>query len=656
MRDLKSIQEEFVILNRYKDLLEKNKDSLKYKENSIEELNKINQDLKAIDELMKDLQIEVNEWASNYNKEKDNIIIEEQPKEQSNKEKFYENRELLKQTKKESKSLQPKISSQDKNRKDEILKNAGFVETQTVDHRKIFIHPSLVGKYYDLVKEQRKLSEILAKEYREEIKRENNVEESKDFNESLQEQSEEKITSEVEETKNIIQESTKTLDEEIEDIKKQINYILNESHGRKMFVKYKGEKYYIPRAERGKFLTLLSELNRLQNINNKNVFDTSNVFETIDNPEVLKDNYNEETPYETTENIRFIEETNIPSPRFIKTYETDEEYENYLKQYSERYYGNDKTKNGNIQDYLDSLDNSAEKDDKKRQQELFDEIEKNLKKQQYNPNTELVPYEPAEELEFIEGTSIPKPRPRKTYETDEEYEKYLEDHYNKYKNQFKIKKARKPKFKNKIKKFLKKAIAIALVAVTLIAGKIKLADHKDKTPKEPTLKTEQSIDDNIDEELDDEIDDLTDDLENQDLQENIEENALEDLNIGSTITLNQDSKIYKTAKDSILEENQYRPYYDNNNEQRVVLGVSIQHNGELIKIFAHMDNAKERILELLNDGGTIESVLTGNIEHETSLKNFQGDSKLSVDEINDKAEGWYNINSVANRVERGYSK
>ena len=173
-------------------------------------------------------------------------------------------------------------------------------------------------------------------------------------------------------------------------------------------------------------------------------------------------------------------------------------------------------------------------------------------------------------------------------------------------------------------------------------------------PKEPVTKTEQSIDDNVDEKQDNL--DNQDDLEEQAIKEDFEENNELELNIGSTITLNQNSKIYKTAKDSILEENQYNPYYDNNNEKRVVLGVSIQHNGELTNIFAHMDNAKERISELLNDGGTIESVLTGNIERETSLKNFKGNSKLSKDEINDKAEGWYNINSVANKVERGYSK
>ena len=71
----------------------------------------------------------------------------------------------------------------------------------------------------------------------------------------------------------------------------------------------KREKYYIPRAERGKFLTLMSELNRLQNLNNKNIYDTSNVFETIDNPEVIKDNYNESA--ELTDDIKKFCEKSI---------------------------------------------------------------------------------------------------------------------------------------------------------------------------------------------------------------------------------------------------------------------------------------------------------------------------------------------------------
>ena len=207
MRDLKSIEEEFVILNRYKDMLNKEKETAKDEE----ELKRIDKDINAVNELMKELQIKVNEWANNYNKKDEEPIIEK-----TTREKFEENKKKIQDIKNQSKALQPKISGVDKSIKKQILISNGFIETETVDYRKILIHPSLVGKYYDLVKEQRILSKLLYEEYMK----------------SMHEQ--EELTSEPEEiavtsennNDNIQEEHTeKSLDEKIQEIQDKIDYI-----------------------------------------------------------------------------------------------------------------------------------------------------------------------------------------------------------------------------------------------------------------------------------------------------------------------------------------------------------------------------------------------------------------------------------------------
>lgn len=88
MRDLKSIEEEFVILNRYKDMLNKEK------ETTIDEetLSRIDKDINAVNELMEELQFEVNDWANNYNK-KDEEQIEEQIIEMPTREKIWRKQE-----------------------------------------------------------------------------------------------------------------------------------------------------------------------------------------------------------------------------------------------------------------------------------------------------------------------------------------------------------------------------------------------------------------------------------------------------------------------------------------------------------------------------------------------------------------------------------
>ena len=105
----------------------------------------------------------------------------------------------------------------------------------------------------------------------------------------------------------------------------------------------------------------------------------------------------------------------------------------------------------------------------------------------------------------------------------------------------------------------------------------------------------------------------------------------------------------------MTEEEQYQmtPYYKNNEEKRVILGLAISKDNKLYRVYACTEDGQAKIKELLNDGGKIESVLTGNIDRVEQLKKYDGKKTMSADEINNLAEGWYNINSIAFNNERG---
>ena len=73
MRDLRSIEEEFVILNRYKELLIKEKEKSEDKE-------KLEKEINTVDNIMEDIQIEVNKWANNYNEyQEEKIEVQNNP-------------------------------------------------------------------------------------------------------------------------------------------------------------------------------------------------------------------------------------------------------------------------------------------------------------------------------------------------------------------------------------------------------------------------------------------------------------------------------------------------------------------------------------------------------------------------------------------------
>ena len=120
------------------------------------------EELQIIESWLEEFREQINKWAEEYNNQQ-NVSIE-QPKEKTLKEQFDENRIKINEIKYESKALQPKFDSTNKKNKHEILESLGFIETLTVDNRKIQIHPTLVGQYYDLVKEQRRILDQIKEE------------------------------------------------------------------------------------------------------------------------------------------------------------------------------------------------------------------------------------------------------------------------------------------------------------------------------------------------------------------------------------------------------------------------------------------------------------------------------------------------------------
>ncbi len=265
------------------------------------------ENLKTIEELSKELIDELNVWASE-SQQKNKVVestktLEEQYKEITAKVDAIEN---------ESKDKQNKLVSTDKMHKKEILARNGFTKTLTADERPRMIHNSLVGKYYDLIKEQRILQQQLKEKHQQQIEEEKRkrkiksdqeisskrnafasesqqkpevIESSQIFQQQLQQNSsqeygqqmkqegsrENEITPKVPaEDSSIHQDSvvksnnvTMTQVDQIQELENKIKEILMEK-GKKDRIKYKGSRYLVPTNRKGYFTTIMSELDKLK--------------------------------------------------------------------------------------------------------------------------------------------------------------------------------------------------------------------------------------------------------------------------------------------------------------------------------------------------------------------------------------------------------
>ena len=325
--------------------------------------------LEIIENWLKDLRTQINEWASEYNNTErivleDNGIeierIEEIPETLTEIElltkQLEENSEKLNEIKHKSQSLQPKFESEDKKRKHEILDSLGFVQTKTADNRDIRIHPTLVGQYYDLTKERRRMldkwkelqKELKAKEKElEQEVIEEPVEQEKIENIELIEIDEREL-SEYEKRLNRIAEEiaiTNELKEEIEikeiktqndieeleilenwleelkiaDIETKMNnnqerlaeIIAGKGMGKKDYITYDKAKYWIPKKNIAEFKRLMQKQKKLSKELIELTTKTNESLQELELPAVVENKEKIDTKEEMVEDLFKVIEENL---------------------------------------------------------------------------------------------------------------------------------------------------------------------------------------------------------------------------------------------------------------------------------------------------------------------------------------------------------
>lgn len=140
--------------------------------------------------------------------------------------------------------------------------------------------------------------------------------------------------------------------------------------------------------------------------------------------------------------------------------------------------------------------------------------------------------------------------------------------------------------------------------------------------------------------------DLVKDIESFEKEDSNQYEDLEDdtkLLLGKSITLNENKKVYMTEYDAYFEENALSSYYSSQDE-RVIIGALISNGDSMMRICADEENANSLIQDMLDNGGEVVSILTANKNY--VLSDYDGSKKLSSEEINQSAEGWYNINDI----------
>ena len=472
-----------------------------------------------------------------------------------------------------------------------------------------------------------------------------------------------------------------TPEQEIDEIHKKIIYLLENAskepnQGKKSYITFENKSYEFPKKRLGELKTLQTQyfsLRKKLNSNNKdNVTSIDNFMNTVAaNSTSSNDNNNSIPDLNHKADDDFIQSvlSSIPGLESSKEPGNSDIEESSNNQEDE--------------EFLNAIFNSTP----------------GLNLEDNKSNSEI-----DEDIQVIDIENNRTPRtPKEAYD-------WKKEETNDYKGVTpgqEIMVIKQPKNKSKIKEWLKihknkikRAIIGVVAAVALVAGTIGLYKHQNKTIvsqiTEPTTSSfdnsgqsndlsqkesqtyiipEEEMDEvetssisqenpenyteNITEsnDIDEYIIDTEDNTRSEDTTESndYEEYNIEnqDILIGSKISINEDSKIYTSAGDAILEENAYKPYYDNNID-RVALGVSIEYNDQIINVLANTENANNVIQSLLNDGGKIVSVLTANVDK--LPQDYDGNRTLTAEEINKSAEGFYNAGSITNTNERGMSR
>ncbi len=126
-------------------------------------------------------------------------------------------------------------------------------------------------------------------------------------------------------------------------------------------------------------------------------------------------------------------------------------------------------------------------------------------------------------------------------------------------------------------------------------------------------------------------------------KDNLSESEEDKLLLGKSIKLNEDINVYMTEQDAYMEENGLSSYYSNEDE-RVIIGVLISDGTSMMRICADKEDANKVINTALENDGEVLSILTANKAY--VLSDYDGTKKLSAEDINASAEGWYNAHDV----------
>ena len=681
---LRQIRECYEILKEEEDIIRKK--GVNYENYEI--------DLQALE----DLRRELNNMAIN--------IIQEESQINQLKEKIELNKTRLETLENMSKKQYPKIEGRDKTRKKDILERSGFISTERVDGREAFIARSLVGQYYDLVKETRRLQV----EYNNLINQRNNTQSTTNLEPEKIIPLESLTTNEEPQQTASVAEQRTSLEENISSIKEQIIKLLEErnlpNQGKKTTIRFEGNSYIIPRKRKGEFNALNTQYNSLRKKLrelNSNVIDfmsyapapTPVETRELDGQNtstqsiggllggmsaIIKPENEEEQPtaeetaeQQQSEGVGASVEKQADSEQSVPV--SQESRDKLAEEIIDVVAGltsPDKLTQGGTGEQPEGPESGEESpssslDDEDR---ALEEMFRNRPPRESGPIYDWKQ----------EGTGDEEEQ-----DEEEEKEEQAEEE---------LVGSRPPKFITKIKDWVKKhkRIIAGVVGALMIGGAalgiIKLNSGNNSQSQIPTEPTTSTVSDDLEntnnEEttyelpemptiITDQQEEFIDSLLPQEDEEllgpeiSIEEqkessnneetetysDASQDILIGGQININDGSRIYATAADSILEENSYNPYY-NSSQDRVVLGVSIEHNGNIVNVLANTENYNQKIIDLLSDGGQIVSVLTAAQDKVT--QNFDGQTPMTSSEINEVAEGFYNIGSVSNNNERGRSR
>ena len=236
-----------------------------------------------------------------------------------------------------------------------------------------------------------------------------------------------------------------------------------------------------------------------------------------------------------------------------------------------------------------------------------------------------------------------------------------------------ITKVRKPKKDirlRKIKNIAKLATAIFLIGVAASNMKTKNSTteiKEEQTASDTTDTNEITMevfdengnsqeiittsleDDTINENTENLVDMTPIDTTNENTDSLVEMTPVEELNkitedspytsLGKDIIVNDNSPIYKNAYNAYLEDEGMTPYFESN-EERKVIGLAFWNDEIGLKtVYNYHENSDEMIKNIVNDGGELVAVLT-------QVKDKKGSFE---------PEGWYSLNDIAmaKQLEKG---